>query len=123
MFPFFAFAPADPCSYAARIWPEVPAAFFFVEAVRGVRQRSPQRWIPTMFGMTLLKLRFILIAIPLLLQSRCGPQTDCSLPLAVGFRCRAPWLISGQSDECSFVARAVAGPTAHLRDRIVRIDR
>ena len=38
LFPLVAFGPPI-AFYAARIWPEVPAALFFVEAVRGVRQR------------------------------------------------------------------------------------
>jgi hypothetical protein len=66
VFPFVALAPPV-LFYATRIWPEVPAAWAFVEAVRGVRQQRPQRWIPMLFAMALLKLRFLLIAIPLAL--------------------------------------------------------
>src|SRR5439155_17666835 len=65
MFPLFAFAPPI-IFYAARIWPEVPGAFFFVEALRGVRQRRAQRWLPALAGLVLLKLRFGLIALVLL---------------------------------------------------------
>ena len=65
IFPLFAFAPPV-LFYAARIWPEVPAAFFFAEAVRGVRQRRVQRWLPAVLGLVLLKLRFVLIAVPLI---------------------------------------------------------
>jgi hypothetical protein len=65
LFPFFAFAPPV-IYYVARIWPEVPGAFFFVEALRGVRQRRVQRWLPAMAALTLLKLRFGLISIVLL---------------------------------------------------------
>lgn len=61
-FPFFAFAPPV-LFYAARIWPEVPAAFFFVEALRGVRGRRVTRWLPALLGLVLLKLRFILVAL------------------------------------------------------------
>jgi hypothetical protein len=64
LFPLFAFGPPV-VFYAARIWPEVPAAFFFVEAVRGVRQRRVGRWVPAMLGMVLLKLRFALVVAPL----------------------------------------------------------
>src|SRR5207237_6727404 len=64
LFPLFAFGPPI-VFYAARIWPEVPAAFFFVEAVRGVRQRRVGRWIPAMLAMVLLKLRFVLVVAPL----------------------------------------------------------
>ncbi|HEX9162259.1 MAG TPA: hypothetical protein VF980_11180 [Thermoanaerobaculia bacterium] len=65
VFPLFAFAPPV-IFYAARIWPEVPAAFFFAEAVRGVRARRAQRWVPALLGLSLLKLRFLLVALPLL---------------------------------------------------------
>jgi hypothetical protein len=63
--PFFAFAPPI-IYYAARIWPEVPGALFFVEALRGVRQRRAQRWLPALATLVLLKLRFGLIAVVLL---------------------------------------------------------
>lgn len=64
-FALFAFAPPV-LFYATRIWPEVPAAFFFVEALRGVRARRMQRWLPMLLGLVLLKLRFLLVAIGLL---------------------------------------------------------
>jgi hypothetical protein len=51
--------------YAVRIWPEVPAAFCFVEALRGVRQRRAQRWIPALLALVMLKLRFVLIGVML----------------------------------------------------------
>jgi hypothetical protein len=66
LFPFFAFGPPV-IYYVARIWPEVPGAFFFVEALRGVRQRRVQRWLPAMAALTLLKLRFGLISMVLLI--------------------------------------------------------
>ncbi|HEX6100203.1 MAG TPA: hypothetical protein VF432_28070 [Thermoanaerobaculia bacterium] len=61
VFPFFALAPPM-LFYATRIWPEVPAAFFFVEALRGVREQRAKRWMPALLGMVLLKLRFVLVA-------------------------------------------------------------
>jgi hypothetical protein len=64
VFPFFAFAPPV-LFYATRIWPEVPAAFFFVEALRGVRSRRISRWAPALLGLVLLKLRFVLVAMGL----------------------------------------------------------
>ena len=67
LFPFFAFAPPI-VFYAARIWPEVPGALAFVEAVRGVRQRRIKRAIPAMLFLGLLKVRFVLIDIFLVLQ-------------------------------------------------------
>jgi hypothetical protein len=62
VFPFFAFAPPV-LFYATRIWPEVPAAFFFVEALRGVRAQRMKRWLPALLGLVMLKLRFVLVAI------------------------------------------------------------
>jgi hypothetical protein len=67
LFPFFAFAPPI-VFYAARIWPEVPGALAFVEAVRGVRQRRIKRAIPAMLFLGLLKVRFVLIDLFLVLQ-------------------------------------------------------
>ncbi len=64
VFPLFAFGPPV-IFYAARIWPEVPAAFFFVEALRGVRARRGQRWMPAVLLLSLIKLRFLLVALPL----------------------------------------------------------
>ncbi|HEX6084103.1 MAG TPA: hypothetical protein VF266_06235 [Thermoanaerobaculia bacterium] len=61
VFPLFAFAPPV-LFYATRIWPEVPAAFFFVEALRGVGEHRPRRWLPALFGLVMLKLRFVLVA-------------------------------------------------------------
>jgi hypothetical protein len=68
LFPLIAFGPPI-VFYAARIWPEVPAAFCFVEAVRGVRQRRAWRWIPALFALVLLKLRFVLVAIVLVARA------------------------------------------------------
>jgi hypothetical protein len=65
IFPLIAFGPPI-VFYAARIWPEVPAAFCFVEAVRGVRQRRAARWVTALLGLVLLKLRFGLVAIVML---------------------------------------------------------
>ncbi|HKS23758.1 MAG TPA: hypothetical protein VJZ76_13235 [Thermoanaerobaculia bacterium] len=67
LFPLVAFGPPI-VFYATRIWPEVPAAWCFVEAVRGVRQRRAVRWGAALLGLVFLKLRFGLIAIVLLLR-------------------------------------------------------
>lgn len=64
LFPFFAFAPPI-LFYAVRIWPEVPGAFCFVEALRGVRQQRLKRALPALFALVMLKLRFVLIGIVL----------------------------------------------------------
>ena len=66
VFPLFAFAPPV-LFYATRMWPEVPAAFFFVEALRGVRAQRSKRWIPALIGLVLLKARFGLVAVGLVL--------------------------------------------------------
>jgi hypothetical protein len=68
LFPLFAFGPPI-VFYAARIWPEVPAAFCFVEAVRGVRQRRAGRWVAAAVGLVMLKLRFFLVAVPLAVRA------------------------------------------------------
>jgi hypothetical protein len=67
VFPFFAFAPPV-LWYATRIWPEVPGAFFFVEALRGVRNDRVKRWLPALVALVLLKLRFALVAVGLLIR-------------------------------------------------------
>jgi hypothetical protein len=98
LFPLFAFAPPV-ISYAARIWPEVPGAFFLVEALRGVRERRTQRWVPAIAGLVLLKLRFVLIAVVLvgeLLWRRRGRRR---LPLLVAVLIGTPlallWALKG----------------------------
>jgi len=85
LFPLFAFAPPV-IYYVARIWPEVPGAFFFVEALRGVRQRRMQRWLPSLAALVLLKLRFGLIAIVLLgaaMWRRRPRRRDVAIIIAV----------------------------------------
>jgi hypothetical protein len=68
LFPLIAFGPPI-VFYAARIWTEVPAAFCFVEAVRGVRQRRTARWAIALSALVLLKLRFLLVAVVLLIRA------------------------------------------------------
>jgi hypothetical protein len=65
VFPLFAFGPPL-LFYAARVWPEVPAAFCFVEALRGMRAHRAKRWVPALFALVMLKLRFVLVAIALI---------------------------------------------------------
>ena len=94
LFPLIAFGPPI-VFYATRIWPEVPAAFCFVEAVRGVRQRRTPRWIAAMLALVLLKIRFGLIAIALLTRAL---RTRRQLALAgtvVAIPLVAAWLITG----------------------------
>ena len=96
LFPLIAFGPPI-VFYATRIWPEVPAAFCFVEAVRGIRQRRPPRWIAAIFALVLLKIRFGLLAVVLLIRVlRTKRQLAIAaavvaLPLVIAF------LISGNA--------------------------
>jgi hypothetical protein len=52
--------------YSIRLWPEVPAAFFLVEALRAMRQQRAGVLVGAIAGLSLLKLRFVLVAIGLL---------------------------------------------------------
>lgn len=96
VFPLFAFGPPV-LFFAARIWPEVPAAFFFVEAVRGVRQQRAQRWIPALFALTLLKLRFILVAFPLLLATVRRRKHAAIAVVMITVPLLIVWIISGSA--------------------------
>ncbi|MBK5258747.1 MAG: hypothetical protein JJE51_04080, partial [Thermoanaerobaculia bacterium] len=84
--------------YAARLWPEIPAAFFFVEAIRAVRQRRAKRWIPALLGMSLLKLRFLLVALPLTIRavSRSKRQTAIAA-VVIAAPLFIVWLITGSA--------------------------
>jgi hypothetical protein len=68
LFPLIAFGPPI-LFFAIRIWPEVPAAWLLVEAVRGLRQRRAARWLPALFALVMLKLRFMLVAIVLVFRA------------------------------------------------------
>jgi hypothetical protein len=68
LFPLVALGPPI-LFYSLRVWPEVPAAFFLVEAVRGIRARRSLRWIPAILALVLLKLRFVLVAAVLLARA------------------------------------------------------
>jgi len=76
--PLFLFGPPI-VFYAARVWPEVPAAFCFVEAIRGVRQRRMQRWLPALFALAMLKLRFVLLGVMLLGAIAMGKSRKLAL--------------------------------------------
>jgi hypothetical protein len=64
VFAIVVFAPPV-INYGTRIWPEVPAAFFFIEAVRGIRQRRDARAVIATAALLLLKLRFAAVAVVL----------------------------------------------------------
>jgi hypothetical protein len=94
IFPLIALGPPI-LFYSVRIWPEVPAAFFFVEALRGIRQRRAIRWLPALFALVLLKLRFLLIAVVLLGRAlRTRAQIVLAIALVV-VPLLIVWLISG----------------------------
>jgi len=88
--------------YAVRIWPEVPAAFCFVEALRGVRQQRGQRWVPALFALVMLKLRFVLIGVmlvPFILRGRDRSRAlvaGCALAI-LGLPLLVVWLVSGSA--------------------------
>lgn len=91
VFPLFAFGPPI-LFYATRIWPEVPAAFFFVEAVRGVREHRAKRWLPALFGLVMLKLRFGLVAVTIVAREvRKTALLILAVPLLV------IWFITGSA--------------------------
>ena len=94
LFPLFAFGPPV-VFYATRIWPEVPAAFFFLEAVRGVRQRRPSRWIVAIFALVLLKIRFGLLAVALLVRVLRTRRQLAFAGVVVAIPLAVEWLITG----------------------------
>ena len=94
LFPLIAFGPPI-VFYATRIWPEVPAAFCFLEALRGVRQRRPPRWIAAIFALVLLKIRFGLIAIVLLARALRTRRQLAIAGAVVAVPLVVAWLISG----------------------------
>jgi len=62
---FFAFGPAV-IFYSTRIWPELPAALCFVEALRALRDKRFTRMTLITLPLALLKLRYLAIVAPLL---------------------------------------------------------
>jgi len=96
LFPLIAFGPPV-VFYATRIWPEVPAAFCFVEAVRGIRQRRPPRWIAAIFALVLLKIRFGLLAVVLLVRVLRTKRQLAIAAAVVAVPLVIAWLISGNA--------------------------
>lgn len=94
VFPFFAFAPPI-LFYATRIWPEVPAAFFFVEAIRGIRAQRAKRWLPALFGLVMLKLRFVLVAIALIAAGLRARRSGWIALVILAIPLFVVWLITG----------------------------
>jgi hypothetical protein len=96
VFPLFAFAPPV-LFYATRIWPEVPAAFCFVEAMRGVRNQRIKRWLPALFGLVMLKLRFVLVAIGVVASTLRRTRARLVALAVVVIPLFVMWLISGRA--------------------------
>ncbi len=96
LFPLIAFGPPI-IFYATRIWPEVPAAFFYLEAVRGVRQRRPPRWITATLALVLLKIRFGLLAVVLLARVLRTRKQAAIAAALVAIPLLLAWLISGHA--------------------------
>jgi hypothetical protein len=96
LFPLIAFGPPI-VFYATRIWPEVPAAFCFLEAVRGIRQRRPPRWIAAIFALVLLKIRFGLLAAVLLIRVLRTKRQLAIAAAVVAVPLVIAWLISGNA--------------------------
>ena len=94
VFPFIAFGPPL-VFYAVRIWPEAPAAFCFVETLRGVRQRRPLRWATALFALVLLKIRFVLVAVMVALKTVRRTRAVVLVAAAIALAIAIVWLISG----------------------------
>lgn len=115
VFPFIALGPPI-VFYAARIWPEVPAAFCFVEAVRGVRQRRGWRWIPALLALVLLKLRFLLVAVVLVARAlRTRRQLFVALVIMT-IPLLLAWFVSGSATNVHSLSELIPGsPAAMVR--------
>ncbi len=96
LFPLIAFGPPI-VFYATRVWPEVPAAFCFLEAVRGIRQRRAPRWIAAIFALVLLKIRFGLLAIVLLIRVLRTKRQLAIAAAVIAIPLGIAWLISGNA--------------------------
>lgn len=94
LFPLFAFGPPI-LFFATRIWPEVPAALCFVEAIRGLRQRRTGRWVVAVVLLVLLKLRFLLIAVPLLATAVRRKRQALVVGVAMGVALLLAWSVAG----------------------------
>ncbi|MEO6260674.1 MAG: hypothetical protein ABIP63_09995 [Thermoanaerobaculia bacterium] len=114
LFPLFAFGPPI-LIFATRIWPEVPAALCFVEAIRGLRQRRPSRWVAPIVGLALLKMRFLLIALPLLASMVRRKRHAALAALGVGVGLLIVWSIAGSGTNLHRIRELLPGkPQAYL---------
>lgn len=108
VFPFFALGP--PCVYyAVRVWPEVPAAFCLVEAIRGIRARRARRWVPSMLALVLIKLRFLLVAVVLLARTVRRPRHIAVAAVIVALPLLIVWVVSGSAMNVHAVGELIPG--------------
>ena len=96
---FVVFA-APMVSYSVRIWPEIPAALLLSESLRHTIGARPLRSVAALILMALLKLRFVVIAAPLML----------ALGLARTLPARRSWIFLGTA-----VAIAVPMTIAYMQ--------
>ena len=108
VFPLIALAPPI-LFYSVRIWPEVPAAFFFVEAIRGVRNGRPTRWIAALLALVLLKLRFILVAVVLLVRAVKKPKQLAIAALIIAVPLLVAWMFIGSATSVHSVRELMPG--------------
>ncbi len=79
--------------YAVRIWPEIPAAWLLTEALRGRRRNEPARILLALAAMSLLKLRFVVIAAAFLLELLINRRRDRKVVLLAAAALLLPSLI------------------------------
>lgn len=114
LFPLFAFGPPI-LMFATRIWPEVPAAFCFVEAIRGLRQRRPPRWIAAIVMLVLLKVRFLLIALPLVATTVRRKRHALLVGIGIAVGLLMVWSIAGSGTNLHRIRELLPGkPQAYL---------
>lgn len=108
LFPLVALGPPV-VFYALRVWPEVPGAFFLVEAVRGIRSQRPLRWIPAILGLVLLKLRFVLVAAVLLVRVVRRPRHAAIAAAVIAVPLAIAWSLSGSAGNVHSIREFLPG--------------
>lgn len=97
-YPFIAFGPPV-LFYATRIWPEVPAALCLSEALRASKTKGYRRLVFWLIALSLLKLRFIPIAVALLIvvlvRARAGWKVATAAIAIIGLPMLAAWMATG----------------------------
>lgn len=80
--------------YSMRMWPEVPAAFFFTVAVRSLRREKHRSLVLAAGALALLKLRFVAVAIVLLALATRRLTRHHGLQMAGALLVAMPFAIS-----------------------------